>query len=281
MKNNISPAGNSFAKFCIMSVFLWIVIHSCSPISLAASAEKSAYTAYSINLNLLYGITALVSFGLALGYRFVSKNREKWLMLLLVAVAVVNTGYYCLAASQNLNQALWANRLSYLGSVFLPICMLMSVAGVCKIELNRKSVICALSVGCLIFLVAASPGWLDIYYKQVSFIVENGTARLLKVYGEFHVLYLIYLVVYFALMVGFVVYAVVRKKLSSYKYAAMLATVVLLNLLIWFLEQIIDTDFEFLSISYIVSELLLLFIYSMLNDLSSLPTAGKPRSCRK
>ena len=75
--------------------------------------------------------------------------------------------------------------------------MLMSVAGVCKIELNRKAVICALSVGCLIFLVAASPGWLDIYYKQVSFIVENGTARLLKVYGEFHVLYLIYLVVYF------------------------------------------------------------------------------------
>jgi len=67
-------------------------------------------------------------------------------------------------------------------------------------------------------------------------------------------------------MVGFIGYAIIRKRLGSYKYAAMLALVVLLNLLIWFLEQIINTDFEFLSVSYIVSELLLMFIYGMLND---------------
>lgn len=256
----------SLLKPTVFSVAVIFIVYAASFFSLGASAEGSGTPAYSINLTLVYGMVALVSLLLAAGYRFLAKKIERWLMLLFVAVYLVNTGYYFLSASQTLDGALWANRISYLGSVFLPLCMLMSIAGVCRIRLSKAAVTAAVVIGCLVFLLAASGGWLDIYYKEASLVIENGTSRLEKVYGELHILYLVYLVVYFALMVGFVVYAVMRKKLSSYKYAAMLALVVLLNLLIWFLEQIIDTDFEFLSVSYIVSELLLLFIYSMLND---------------
>ena len=252
-------------KPTLFSAAILFLFYCTSFMSLGASAQGGT-TAYSIRLSLVYGMVALLSLFLAAGYRFLAKNRERWLMLLFVAVWVVNMGYYCLSSSVSLEGALWANRISYLGSVFLPLCMLMSIAGVCKIKLRKAVVTAAVVVGCLVFLLAASGGWLDIYYKEVSLVIENGTTRLEKVYGELHILYLVYLVAYFALMVGFVAFAVIRKKLSSYKYAAMLALVVLLNLLIWFLEQIIDTDFEFLSVSYIVSELLLLFIYSMLND---------------
>lgn len=256
----------SILKSVVFSAALILTLSLTSLISLGASADNTGTTAYSMNLTAVYGAVALVSLALALGYRFMSKNREKWLMLLFVAVSVVNSGYFMLSASLSLEGALWANRISYLGSVFLPLCMLMSIAGVCKIKLSKATVTAAVVVGCLVFLLAASGGRLDIYYKEVSLVIENGTARLEKVYGDLHILYLVYLVVHFALMVGFVAYAIIRKKLGSYKYAAMLALVVLLNLMIWFLEQIIDTDFEFLSVSYIVSELLLLFIYAMLRD---------------
>lgn len=252
-------------KPTLFSAAILFLFYGTAFMSLGASADGGT-TAYSIRLTLVYGIVALVSLALTLGYRFMSKSREKWLMLLLVAVSVVNAGYFMLSSSLSLEGALWANRISYLGSVFLPLCMLMSIAGVCRIRLSRATVTAAVIIGCLVFLLAASGGWLDIYYKEVSLVIENGTARLEKVYGDLHVLYLVYLVVYFALMVGFVAFAIIRKKLGSYKYAAMLALVVLLNLMIWFLEQIIDTDFEFLSVSYIVSELLLLFIYAMLKD---------------
>lgn len=219
-----------------------------------------------MNMSLIYGIVSVASLLLAIGYCCFVRKKDIWLFLLHISVFVVNLGYFSLSISKTLEEALLANRISYLGSVFLPLCMLMSVAGVCKIRLNKSVVFGAVTVGCCIFLLAASGGWLDIYYKEVSLVIENGTSRLEKVYGELHILYLVYLVVYFALMLGFVTYAIVRKKLSTYKYAAMLTVVVLLNLLIWFLEQFIDTDFEFLSVSYIVSEILLLFIYSMLKD---------------
>lgn len=252
-------------KPTVFSAAILFLFYSSSFMSLGASAEVST-TAYSISLTLVYGIVALISVFLAAGYRFLAKSRETWLMMLFIAVCIVNSGYFMLSASLSLEGALWANRISYLGSVFLPLCMLMSIAGVCRIKLSKATVTAAVVVGCLVFLLAASGGWLDIYYKEVSLVIENGTARLEKVYGSLHVLYLVYLVSYFVIMVGITVYATVRKKLGSYKYAAMLATVVLLNLIIWFLEQIIDTDFEFLSVSYIVSELLLLFIYAMLKD---------------
>lgn len=253
-------------KPTVFSAAILFLAYGAALISLGASAESGSSTAYNINLTLVYGVVALLSYLLAFGYRYIAKNRERWLMLLFVAVWIVNTGYYMLSGAQTLDGALWANRVSYLGSVFLPLCMLMSIAGVCRIKLSKAGVTAAVVIGCLVFLLAASGGWLDIYYKEVSLVIENGTSRLEKVYGELHILYLVYLVVYFAFMAGFVVYAVMRKKLGSYKYAAMLALVVLLNMLIWFLEQLVDTDFEFLSVSYIVSELLLLFIYSMLND---------------
>ncbi|MBQ2412127.1 MAG: BMC domain-containing protein [Anaerotignum sp.] len=48
--------------------------------------------------------------------------------------------------------------------------------------------------------------------------------------------------------------------------AAILLIIVFLNIAIWFIEQHIYWDFEFLSVSYIVSELLLLMLYGMMQD---------------
>ena len=42
------------------------------------------------------------------------------------------------------------------------------------------------SISIIIFLIAASPGYLDIYYKEVSFEIENGVAFLKKEYGVLH-----------------------------------------------------------------------------------------------
>ncbi|MGN1011098.1 MAG: response regulator transcription factor, partial [Clostridia bacterium] len=52
----------------------------------------------------------------------------------------------------------------------------------------------------------------------------------------------------------------------SYKHAAIIAVLVLENILVWLVEQLIHLHFEFLSVSYLVSELFLLFLYNMMQD---------------
>ena len=94
----------------------------------------------------------------------------------------------------------------------------------------------------------------------------DGAAKLKKVYGPLHNIYFVFLFSYFAMMIGLILRAKKRKWLYSAKHAILLLVVVLLNILFWLVEQLIHWNFEFLSVSYVISEMLLLSLYSMLQD---------------
>jgi DNA-binding CsgD family transcriptional regulator len=126
-----------------------------------------------------------------------------------------------------------------------------------------------------VFLLAASPGYLDWYYSDVSLIFINGMAKLEKVYGPLHSVYLIYLLVYMGLMAGTILTSRVKRKTVSQKHAILLMVVTFLNIAIWGVEQLIYTEFELLSVSYIVSELLLLLLYGMMQDYGILSDSEK------
>lgn len=129
---------------------------------------------------------------------------------------------------------------------------------------NRLLISVFVSISVFIFLLAASGGYLPLYYKEVSIVYINGVARLDKVYGPLHGLYLLYLLLYFAAMVAVILHALARKKISAPVHAVILASVVLGNIGVWFVEQLIYIEFEFLSITYIISEIFLLLLYRMM-----------------
>lgn len=228
------------------------------------------------SMAMIYGILALISLSLIGIYFLVVKKREIWFILLYVAVFVVNTGYLALSVSKTLEEALLANRIAYLGSVFLPLCMLMIILSTCRIKPSRIAVSILASISILIFLLAASGGYLPLYYKEVSIVYINGVARLDKVYGPLHVLYLLYLLSYFGLMVAAILHALARKKITSPIHAVILASIVLGNIGVWFVEQLIYIDFEFLSITYIICEIFLLLLSRMLQLYDLLPLENTP-----
>ncbi|MBR4869789.1 MAG: helix-turn-helix transcriptional regulator, partial [Oscillospiraceae bacterium] len=95
-----------------------------------------------------------------------------------------------------------------------------------------------------------------------------------KVYGPLHFLYAVYLFSYFGMMIAAIVYTAVRKMVSSCKYVVFLASAVFGNLVVWFVEQLVYVNFEFLSVSYIATELILLSVHSMLQDYGILTAAA-------
>ena len=172
--------------------------------------EKSA------SLIVVYGAMALLSLLMLLGYFCLVKKKEAWFVVLFSSVVVVNAGYFSIAASSTLEEALLANRISYLGSVFLPLSMLMIILDVTKSERKKWFSGVLIVLATAVFFVAASPGYLDIYYKEVSLIKVNGVSVLEKVYGPFHCLYLFYLLFYFIAMITAVVRATRKRKLYSH-----------------------------------------------------------------
>ena len=220
----------------------------------------------SASQSIIYSVSAVLSLLLLIGCCLLVRKKKTWFVLLFSSVLVVNIGYTILSVSSCLGTALWANRISYLGSVFLPIAMLMIILDVSGTKYPRwlPAALGALSI--VVFLIAASPGIFDIYYKDVSFAVVNGVSTLVKVYGPLHPLYLFYLLGYFAAMVTVIIRAQIKKTIETTAHAVILAIAVFVNTGVWLIEQLSSFDFEMLSISYIISEMFLLGVHLVMNE---------------
>lgn len=239
MKRNI--------RFVSWIVVLTVLLSGCSRIG-----DKD------VSMSVIYGATAVLALLLLIGYYSIAVKKDIWFMVLFSSVLVVNIGYYVLSISATLNTALFANRISYLGSVFLPISMFMIILRAMKANYSKWLPRILLVIGTIVFLVAASPGYLTIYYKEVALETINGVSVLKKIYGTWHCLYLIYLMGYFVAMIAAIIFAAVRNRLDNASHVTILAIAVFVNLGVWLIEQLVRINFEILSVSYIISELFLL-----------------------
>ena len=222
------------------------------------------------SLSAVYSVSAALSLVLLAAYCGFVKKRDPWYLLLFTSILVVNIGYFALAISKGLDEALLANRVSYLGSVFLPLSMWMIIINATHIRYRKWIPGALLGVAVVMFLIAASPGYLPIYYKDISFEIVDGVATLVKDYGPLHVLYLIYLLGYFGAMIATIVHATLKDKIDSLAYAVIIAIAVFVNLGVWMIEQLVEIDFEFLSISYIISECFLLGLHFLMAEAEKL-----------
>lgn len=236
-------------------LFLILSLTGCNVVG-----EKSA------SLTLIYSTTTILSLSLLIACCLLVRKNKTWFILLFSSVLVVNIGYTFLAMSTCLTMALWANRVAYLGSVFLPLAMLMIILNVSNTKYPRwlHGALGALSV--VVFLIAATPGILPLYYKEVSFAVADGSSKLVKVYGPLHPLYFVYLLGYFATMVTVIIRAQIKKTIEITSRAVILAIAVFVNIGVWLIEQLTSIDFEMLSVSYIISELFLLGLHLVMNE---------------
>jgi len=254
-----------------MKRYLWILMILLLPTLLTGCEPVGSKAA---SLSVVYGATAVCAFLLLVLYLCLVRKKEIGLLLLFLSVFVVDTGYFALAVSQTLEEALLANRISYLGSVFLPFSMMVTISNVVGIRWKKWLPGVLVALGVMVFLVAASPGYLDIYYKEVSLETVNGVTALHKVYGPWHCLYLYYLLGYFAAMVGVILYAMVKKKMQTPAQAVVLTMAVFVNMMVWLIGQLVKMNFEMLSISYLISELFLLGLYLVQQENERLKAAA-------
>lgn len=222
----------------------------------------------------LYGIIFVISLLMIIAYFLVDRKRDVWLLLLFVCVAVCDLGYFLLSIANNLDFALWANRIAYLGNIFLLFSVLMMIMNLSRFTYPKCLPGILIGNNMIMLFIASSGGWLPIYYKNVSFEIINGVGTLVKDYGPLHKLYKVFLFAYFSAMIAIIIYTAVKKTVVSIKHSVFLAIVVIGNIAIWLIENSINAGFEFMSISYIITEGLILFLYGILQDYGLADTQG-------
>lgn len=213
-----------------------------------------------------YAIMAIIATILLVGYFALVRKKEPWLLLLYVCVTIVNVGYFLLSISKTVEFAIFANDVAYFGSVFLSMSMLLTITKLCGFEIKKKLIITLGTIGIVMFLIVATVGILPWYYKEVELVFVDGATKLKKVYGVLHPMYLVYLVGYFTAMVACIVQSIRKKMIASQRHASLIAAIVFGNIAVWLVEKFIPWDFEFLAVSYIFSEIILLGLYWMMQD---------------
>ncbi len=229
-------------------------------------------------MSLAYGIIALISLCMVGICVATDKKRDIWLLLVFVSVSVCNLGYFMISVSPNLNSALNSNRIAYLGSVFLPFFLLMMVMRFCGIKRKKPLMITLVSVGIIMLGITTSPGILPIYYSTVDIEIVNGTTKLVREYGPLHTLYYVYLFGYMLSMIAVTILSISKKKIKSRSHTALLLCAVFCNIIIWLVEQFLPRGFEWLSVSYILTECLILAIYQSMQKQGLMRYEGKTPS---
>ncbi len=229
-------------------------------------------------MSLAYGIITLISLCMVGVCVAADRKRDVWLLFVFVSVSVCNLGYFMLSVSPSLLSALNSNRLAYLGSVFLPFFMLMMVLRFCGMKRPKPLMITLVAIGIVMLGITTSPGILPIYYSSVEFEIVNGAGKLIREYGPLHKLYYVYLFSYMFSMIGITIYAIAKKKIKSHLHTVLLLCTVSCNIAIWLAEQFLPRGFEWLSLSYILTECMILAIYRSMQKQKLMDKEGKSPS---
>lgn len=213
-----------------------------------------------------YGICVLFSAVVLICYLRFVKEKHIWLLLMIISVFVVNVGYLCLSLSPTLNHALMANRIAYLGNVFQPVFMLLTVANLCRVEIKKPLAAIMLGFSSAMLISAFTMGVLPWFYKTVDYAVVDGVVKLIKTYGMLHSVYIAYVVILTLAVITITIHSIVHKKLVFYRYIIMVVFISSTNVVVWLAEQFARGNYELLSASYIFTCVLLVLLYAEFSE---------------
>ncbi len=213
-----------------------------------------------------YNILFLTSFVLSIlyVYRF-QKHFDVNITAIFMLVPVSILGNVFLVCSENLDQALVANRIIYLGGCFLPFFITFSIFNLCKINVKPfiRTLLLALNSGIYVFVLLT--GGNKLFYESVSFEKTDGIGYLIKDYGPVHTVFILMLGFYVLLGTGTIVYTYFRKKEVSRVMLYLLFFPEFFSVIGYFGGKLFDLKLEMSPITFVTAQIVYLFIAERLS----------------
>ena len=209
----------------------------------------------------LYFLADVISIFILIGIIYETrKHNESIYVLCGAAITVVNFGYWQLASAANLEEALLANRITYLDGTFVTLFMFLSLAHVCRLKVPIWLVSLMTLAGFVVLGLAFTGGYSTIYYKEVRYVTRAGAAFLVNEHGPAHILYLFLLGFYILTGCWVIYYACHHKNKVSYVSIMCISYTEFSCIAVYAIESIVDLEIELLPFIYVINEVLLFFM---------------------
>ena len=182
------------------------------------------------------------------------------LTLFYVLTTLSNLGYFLLATSTELKEALAINKIVYLGGCFVMPVFMLVIMHLCKINVSRKVILCMALMGGVIYAGVLTIGHSHMYYGECTIEIVNGVCVLHKVYGPLHTGYFLFLIAYTLLGIGLLAYVRFKRRDVSTRTVYLLLMAEFSAVLAYFGGRFVGAEYELSPVSYIITQLLLLVL---------------------
>ena len=222
-------------------------------------------------VTIFYFIVFVLALVMTASFLIRNKKVDSLFILFSILVTVNCLGRYMLAASDNLDMAIWANKFLYVGGCFSPLLTVFVLARLCNQKIPRFLKMFMIFYASVVMCLVMTIGKSDIYYHSVELAHGQGYNYLVKTYGPLHILYPIMMLMYAIIMVVYLVYAIKKRKQLSFRIVVTISISCFSIIIMYILERATGSNISFLSVGYLIGIALLINYFDRVNiyDMSS------------
>ncbi len=207
-----------------------------------------------------YGILFILSLVMAGIYAGIWRKRfSVFLTLNFALIPIVNLGYYFIASSQTLPEAIIGIKISYLG-IYNHIFIMYAIFNLCNLNVKKSIRLILLAISTFFYLSVLSIGSYSFFYKNISGEMINNYLILHKEYGLLHTFYYIQLFIYMTITITATVYAFRKKNDVSRQNLRYMLACEAIPVLTFFTGRLLHLKVDLLPLSYVLCESVLLMI---------------------
>lgn len=210
-----------------------------------------------------YIITTMLAIVNLFALIFVVDNKKinYYFILLMLIMAISNAGYLALGLSQNVQEAVLANKIAYLGGCFTSPIMIFLICSICKYNFGRAFRIGVYAYCLVVYVMILTIGYNDLYYTEYHTEKLWNSTILVNEYGIGHSMFYVILYGAIIIQVAMLIHSIVKKRSVSRKNLYLLFGLEAMNVSLFFVGRFINADFEVMPALYVFNGWFFLVIH--------------------
>ena len=211
---------------------------------------------YSIVLGVVMLLSMLSTFALVLFSRRGANTLE---ILMSVCIMISNTGYFILSCSRNIQEALLANTLAYVGGIFLPLLIVYILIDYSDSKVPVWFSIVILLINIFVFVSIMLTDRFPYFYSSLQFD-PNSPAPLIKEHGQIYYIRYIILAVEVGLAAFFTILTYLGKRSASFRLMVTYAGSLFGVMLVYLGTRFFELKIELIPFFYLFCTLMLDYV---------------------
>ena len=181
-------------------------------------------------------------------------------------VPVSCLGYLLASTAESQEGAVAAQKIIYIGGVFLQLFIVLCIFNLCQTNLPKWVRTLAFAVCTIVYASVLTIGHGEFFYKRVSFEIVDGAPILTREYGFMHTVFYILVCIFLLVGILMILYSWLKKKDVPRRILLLLVipdAICVLTYFVWL--KAFDGKVDLVPLGYVISELVFLLIAYRVN----------------